>query len=127
MKRALVFVALTVAAIGMATGPASAAPSLEKFSIDSKGGVYPGYGAGVSGKIKCPVGQSRFINVLLSTTDAAGGDGALINCTGQTQGWDIGIDGYYFPGKANACATTEKFTLNVKPRTCRRITLVSVI
>jgi hypothetical protein len=123
MKRALVFVALTVAAIGMATGPASAAP-LEKFSINSKQALLPGIGVPVLGKIKCPAGQIRAVNVLLTSPDDAGSYYTVFECTGQTQTWEVDVDGYFLAGRANACATTDVLTLNVKPRTCKNVKLV---
>lgn len=123
MKRVIAFVALTVSAVGMATAPASAA-GLEKFSI-SRNAELGGYGgAHVFGKIKCKLGTARNIAVLVSQPGFANGDGTALDCTGETQTWDVWVEGYYQPGRAQACATTEEqVSAAASPRTCKRIVL----
>jgi hypothetical protein len=113
MKRVLVFLATTVAGIGLLAGPAAAAGGLQKFNIDGTGYVWSGYGY-VSGVLQCnpsstgPTGYKVSITVTQGTSTGTGTTGAP--CTGNVEHFNAELyqDGPFFPGKATVCASAQK-------------------
>jgi hypothetical protein len=114
MKRVLVFLAATIACVGLLAGPAAAAGGLQKFNIDDTAYTYPpGFGY-VSGVLLCnpsttgPYGYQVSLTVTQGST--TGFAVFTVQCTGSTEHWntDLEQNGPIFPGKAHACASAEK-------------------